>query len=379
MEKPNRLIYLDRIKVLMTALVVLHHTAIMYGGSGSWYYYENQNFGASAILLTLFTVTNQSFFMGLFFFISGYVTPASFDRKGELRFMKDRILRFGVPMLFYMMIITPLLQYVSLGAKESFGDYMWGDFLRQAGLGLSGFEIGPLWFLFALLLFNGAYAAYRRVDRVAGQDHSALGAPKLTARKLLVYLALVGLGNFVIRLWMPIGEELLSLQLGYFPAYIGLFAGGIAAYRGQWLHKLTVPSARRWGTAAILAFIALPVAMIFGGALEGDTSAFEGGMTWQSAFYSIVDPILGLGISMVLLVWYRKRKDIGEKRTAWWSTHAFGAYIFHPLAVTYIAFALQGLEIFPLLKFILVGGIAVPISFAAASLVRKIPRAARIL
>jgi peptidoglycan/LPS O-acetylase OafA/YrhL len=78
MEK--RLIYLDSLKVFMTVLVVLHHTAIIYGGSGSWFYYEHQDNVVVNTLLTMFTAINQSFFMGLFFFISGFVTPACLYR-----------------------------------------------------------------------------------------------------------------------------------------------------------------------------------------------------------------------------------------------------------------------------------------------------------
>ena len=40
---------------------------------------------------------NAAFFMGLFFLISAYFVPSSFERKGTWTFLKDRFLRLGIP------------------------------------------------------------------------------------------------------------------------------------------------------------------------------------------------------------------------------------------------------------------------------------------
>ena len=38
--KRSRLLYIDNLRIVLTALVVLHHLAIQYGGSGITYYKE---------------------------------------------------------------------------------------------------------------------------------------------------------------------------------------------------------------------------------------------------------------------------------------------------------------------------------------------------
>ena len=92
--------FIDRLRVVLTALVIAHHTAISYGGSGSWFYREVTDGGRpSSLLLTLFCAVNQSFFMGMFFLLAGYFTPGSLRRKGPARFLMDRGLRLGVPLL----------------------------------------------------------------------------------------------------------------------------------------------------------------------------------------------------------------------------------------------------------------------------------------
>ena len=49
----------------------------------------------------------QAFIMGLLFFISGYFTPRSLDRKGLFRFISDRFVRLGLPTLIYMLMALP--------------------------------------------------------------------------------------------------------------------------------------------------------------------------------------------------------------------------------------------------------------------------------
>ena len=40
-EKPkNKIVYIDRLKVILTVLVVLHHSFITYGATGGWYYVQ---------------------------------------------------------------------------------------------------------------------------------------------------------------------------------------------------------------------------------------------------------------------------------------------------------------------------------------------------
>ena len=59
---------LDALRASLTLLVLFHHTAITYGGSGDWYYKAvPAGPQLSSQLLSLFTGFNQAFFMGLFF------------------------------------------------------------------------------------------------------------------------------------------------------------------------------------------------------------------------------------------------------------------------------------------------------------------------
>jgi glucan biosynthesis protein C len=84
-----RLFFVDNLRTFLIILVFLDHLAITYGSPfGSWYYHEGQvGFPAAAVYGT-FQGIAQAFFMGLLFFLAGYFTVPSFDRKGPKQFLK---------------------------------------------------------------------------------------------------------------------------------------------------------------------------------------------------------------------------------------------------------------------------------------------------
>jgi hypothetical protein len=153
----QRELYIDRLRTAMTALVILHHTAITYGGSGGWFYREVETSAhPSSLLLTLFCATNQSYFMGIFFLLAGYFTPASLQRKGFARFMGDRFLRLGLPLLGFALLLGPLTVAMVNSAQ---GGGFWpciATLWRERA-----FLYGPLWFAQALLIFSLGYGAWR--------------------------------------------------------------------------------------------------------------------------------------------------------------------------------------------------------------------------
>ena len=106
--KTNRIFYIDNLRIFLISLVVLLHLNITYGAPGSWYYNESEAGMPEIILQSMFNAANQAFFMGMFFFISTFFTAASLKRKTTGRFVKDRIVRLGIPLLvFYFLRTVP--------------------------------------------------------------------------------------------------------------------------------------------------------------------------------------------------------------------------------------------------------------------------------
>jgi peptidoglycan/LPS O-acetylase OafA/YrhL len=78
-----RFAFIENLRILLVVLVILHHLAVTYGGEGSWYYYEGQADPIANMVLTLFVVVNQAFFMAFYFAIAAYtLCRALWNAKG---------------------------------------------------------------------------------------------------------------------------------------------------------------------------------------------------------------------------------------------------------------------------------------------------------
>src|SRR5216683_3937906 len=115
--RTERTLFIDNIRSTMIILVVSMHAAVTYSIAGRWYYMEKPalSVGAEFVLVT-WQAYLQAFFMGFLFFIAGYFVPPAFDRKGGLRFLKERAFRLGMPVLFYIFILGPFTEYYVAGS-----------------------------------------------------------------------------------------------------------------------------------------------------------------------------------------------------------------------------------------------------------------------
>jgi glucan biosynthesis protein C len=378
-----RLFFVDNLRILLTILVVLHHLSITYGHGGGWYYYEGQPDDFTSILLTLFNAVNQAFFMGFFFMLSGYFTAGSYDRKGTGLFLKDRFLRLGIPLLFYMIIIEPLLVYVLGVNTRGFEGTVWQDIARYfGGQYLANLRLGsgPLWFVETLLIFVVIYALWRRwvmpaVPVPPQRDEKAPGN-----MAVVIFALALGLVSFIVRIWLPIGWnfDLLNLQLPFFPQYIALFVLGLVAYRRNWFMGISEAAGKLWLKITIALILLLPVMFIVGGGAE-DTTPFLGGGHWQSFVYSIWEQFLCMGLIITLLVWFRQRFNHQGSLVKTISASAYTVYIIHAPVIVLVALAWQDISLYPLIKFPLVALMVVPFCFLLGNYIRKLPLARNIL
>jgi glucan biosynthesis protein C len=97
--------------------------------------------------------------MTLMFFLSGLFVPSSLARKGNWKFLSDRLLRIGVPFVLTVIFLAPLAYYPSYrstAVDPSLNAY-W-----QHWLSLPFWPSGPQWFLWQLLVLNILAAAMQR-------------------------------------------------------------------------------------------------------------------------------------------------------------------------------------------------------------------------
>ena len=85
----------------------MHHAGQAYGDGGGWPYTPSNPAEFMPWIWHFFS-TNAAFFMGLYFLISGYFVPRSFDKQGAKQFVHKKLLRLGIPLLFMGGIICVL-------------------------------------------------------------------------------------------------------------------------------------------------------------------------------------------------------------------------------------------------------------------------------
>jgi fucose 4-O-acetylase-like acetyltransferase len=144
----KRLLFVDNLRILLISMVLVVHLDCTYGAVGSWYYHDPGNNLLTGILLSIPNAIGMATGMGLFFLIAGYFTPGSYDRKGPRSFLRDRLVRLGIAVLIYGLLLDPLVVYIAGGLHGSYWSF-YANYLPQVR-GVTG----PAWFIALLLLFS---------------------------------------------------------------------------------------------------------------------------------------------------------------------------------------------------------------------------------
>jgi len=384
-EKPKRtrLFFIDNLRILLTVIVVLHHLAIIYGASGDFPYKEARPDDLASIVLSLFTAVNAPYFMGFFFMISGYFAPGSYDRKGIGPFLKDRLLRLGVPVLFYIFVIHPLLSYALAVIVRGFVGSFWGYYVRHVrGYSDYGLGVGPMWFIVVLLIFTIVYGLWRRLAKPTANSPQSDGkAPGNVS--IAVFALGLGLVTWVVRIWYPIDRWvtilLMPIEIAHLPQYIILFVVGIIAYRRNWFVGISDAVGKLWLGIAIVCIVLLPILFVAGGVMEGKVDLFKGGVQWQAVVTAFWEAFLCLGMVVGLLVLFRKRFNQQGTLAKAMSASAYTVYIIHQPVLIFLGLVLSGIRLPHLLKFALVAPVAVALCFLLSNYIRKLPLARSIL
>ncbi|GAA4696603.1 Acyltransferase family protein [Promicromonospora umidemergens] len=361
-----RLAYVDNLRLWLTVLVVLHHAAVVYSPLPVWPYHEPGR-GPTSVLLLLFLVLNQMWFMSAFFAISGLFAPGSIDRKGARAFSLDRLRRLGIPLLVFLVLLNPLMNlhdYPSAGAGTS-PLHWWADIATPQ----------YMWFVQTLLVMSLVYAGWRHLRRgrpaapVVGQ-----GLPR--PRTFLAFAAGLTAAVWLWRIMVPTETTWPVVGLptpDHLPLYVTFFWLGTLALRRGWLEALTMRAA--WtGAAAAVAGVAVYLAVVI---TSPDT--FAGGGSWQSLVAVAATVAMALGLTAAALVLFRTWFAAQVPPLRFLADNAYAVYFVHGPVLVLLALVLAPMDAPAVAKFALLAVTALPVCWAVARAVRAIPGARRVL
>ena len=228
MSTRPRYTYADNLKVLLVVGVIVGHATMAWTGVGDWVFDEPHVREPMLSILILMSVVGALFAMPLFFLVAGAFTPASLQRKGLRRFLIDRIVRLGLPMIFFIIFLSPIIEYVdpgSAGWDKGFGAFALHIWWPPAP--------GPTWFLGVLLVFSIGYAVVRAV-----WPSRTTGVTRPRIWQLAAAAGIVALVSYVVRFAVPLGVEVWRLALGQAPAWLTGFTLGVLGGERGWFNPI---------------------------------------------------------------------------------------------------------------------------------------------
>lgn len=380
-DQAARLQYLDNLKVILIAAIIAIHGVLGYAGYDQyWSYADVQETVLQPVIeLVLMVLVGPFalFMIALLFLMAGLLAAPSLHRKGTKRFVRDRLLRLGVPFLAFTLILWPLLLYAlyhPLGAAP--GSY-WEEFLSDEGY----VDTGPLWFVGVLLIFSLAYAGasylHRRGAIRFARRHRSRG-PGLG--QLLLLAVGVAVASFIVRLAYPFGTETVTdLNPWEWPACIALFGLGIAASGKGWLTEIPESLRRGCRNFTLLAVIAAAGLLFL--AYRGDVlQEMLGGWNWLALAFAGVESILSIfGSVWILGAAQRQLKGVARWAPVLGRT-SYAAFLVQGPVLIGIAVVLRPVEVVAEVKALTVAAGGVAGSFALAwLLIRRVPALRRIL
>ena len=344
MEK-KRVMYLDHIKVLLTLLVIAHHTCQAYIIGGDWLVKD----ALQSRWLSNFLCVNMTFFMGAFFFISGYFVPRSLEHKTSGAFIKGRAKRLLLPVLGLVIFIVPSYYYIgachNVGSMKSFISFYVKEYW---GGGMLDYDHG--WFLVSLFLYCVFYLVIRKqCQKLKGQ---------LSIKKVVGFTLLMTILTALIRIFYQIDEwvgilGVIGIEPAHLPQYLLWFVAGTLAYENGWLDQISKGLGRGCtvigGVLAGMIYIRglIPVPMRDG----------------INAVFPLYESMMSVTIIIALIYLFKTYCNKPLPLLTKMAPNAFRVYIIHNFFVISSQVLVASLNINVYLKFILATLLAITASF----------------
>lgn len=354
----GRLHFFDHLRAVIILLVILLHASMTYMAFPPewWYVLEPENSLVFTALVLLLDVAN----MQALFFIAGFFAYASIEKVGPGRFMRQKLLRLGLPWLFAVIFLAPLVTYlipVTRGLATSYLQFwtrdFWGPFYQQS----------VYWFLGILLLLFAVFAAFYKYEPSLQAIPRRAQAP--TRRLFAGFWAITTLWYLLVSLVMPADTWLNAVRLFVFqPArlllYAAYFSLGLYADRRGWFRAGGYrPPLDSWVGAALLsATLYLAVRWFW---LDG---GFANLAAQAALFNAMCLAVLMAGTAIF-------QTYVNQPGRVWnsLSRNAYGIYYLHPLILYPLAFAALSFRGSIFLEVVLLTMMTALIAWAVSALV----------
>ena len=158
-KKTNRIYWMDNLRSIIIFLVVLYHVGGVYESAGMWGSFWIVDDPATISWVGIVGIAFDIFIMPAIFFIAGYLTPISLERKGAAGFVKGKFKRLMLPWLLAVLTLIPLYKVIFLYSRDLPQEH-WTTYFYFNNPNSQNW----LWFLPLLFVFNLLYLLLTKLN-----------------------------------------------------------------------------------------------------------------------------------------------------------------------------------------------------------------------
>ena len=369
---------IDRTRTFLTLVVLIHHAVIPYTHFGhtdpkSWIGFD------------FVVAATDSFFMAMFFFLSGLFVWPGLGHKAPAIFLRDRLLRLGLPFAIAALTVIPIAYYaisLRLHPEIGFSEFWWKT------VTVGPWPSGPVWFVWVLLAFDlTASLAYRISSRLVdpinrlsqrGFDQPAVFFLFLLAVTAAVYIpALLYFGG---NRWFEFGP--FSIQASRILLYAAYFFIGAGIGAANFQHGVLGADGRlaksSWGwiAATLVPYCLMWVMIYIKHEILGNPSVQP---QWYQAIYSFFFVAFSAAILFAILAYFLRFKRAGWSILDPMQGDAYGMFLVHYPIALWLQYWLFDYDLPAVVKAAVGFVLTVALSWALTRALRQIPGASRVL
>jgi hypothetical protein len=369
---------IDRTRTFLTLVVLIHHAVIPY----TYYGHTDPKFWLGFDCVVLAT---DSFFMAMFFFLSGLFVWPSLRHKSPGSFFRDRFLRLGLPFVIAAFTIIPIAYY-ALELRQhpttGFADFWW----KMVTVG--PWPSGPLWFLWLLLAFDlTASLLYRLSPNLLDPINRLSMEGFEKPLKFFLFLLAVTMILYVpsrlyfgVNHWFELGPfsvqaSRIFLYASYFFIGAGIgaanFERGLLSADGQ-----LAKSGWGWIVATLVPYCLLWVLIYIKRGILGNPSPLP---HWYEFFYGIFFTTFSAAILFAILAYFLRFKRSGWSVLDPAQKDAYGIFLVHYAFALWIQYWLFDFDLPAILKVLIGLTFTLATGWALTRALRQIPGATKVL
>lgn len=369
---------IDRTRTFLTLVVLIHHAVIPY----TYFGHTDPKFWIGFDCVVLAT---DSFFMAMFFFLSGLFVWPSLRHKSPGAFFRDRLLRLGLPFVIAAFTIIPIAYYsfeLRQHPAASFAQFWW----KMVTVG--PWPSGPLWFLWVLLAFDLSASLLYRISpnlldpinrlSVRGFDNPVEFFLGLLAVTMVLYVP--SRLYFGVNHWFEFGPfSVQASRLLLYAAYFFIGAGIGAANFDRGLLSANGHLAKSgwgWAIVTLVAYCLLWGLIGIKREILGNPDPLP---HWYEASYGMLFVIFSAGMLFSILACFLRFKRSGWSVLDPLQKDAYGIFLVHYAFALWIQYWLFDFDVPAIIKVLIGFAFTLGMSWALTAGLRRIPGAMRVL